>query len=50
VKRRNKKRKTRITKESSQELVQMWNKKHLNEEVFVEEVVNYLGEFVDENK
>jgi hypothetical protein len=30
--------------------VKLWNVAHLNEEEFVEEVVDALGEFVDANK
>jgi hypothetical protein len=43
VKRRTKKRKLGQPKEASQELVQLWNATHLNEEEFKEEVVDALG-------
>jgi hypothetical protein len=50
VKRKNNKRKIVHHDETTHEVVQLWNVSHLNEEEFVEEVVDDLGEFVDLNK
>jgi hypothetical protein len=50
MKRITKKRKIAHHEETTQEIVQLWNVAHLNEEEFAEEVVDALGAFVDANK
>jgi hypothetical protein len=50
VKRRTKRRKTTHHEEITQEIVQLWDVAHLNDEEFAEEVVDALGAFSSANK
>jgi hypothetical protein len=49
-KRKSKKRKTTHHEETTQEVTQLWNVAHLNDEEFAEEVVDALGAFSSANK
>jgi hypothetical protein len=50
VKRKTKKRKMTHHEETTQEVVQLWNATHMNEEEFTKEVADALGDFSNANK